>query len=200
MREPLDQIGAAIPFRALGAVRLVGAAMQEQELPAGDQDAVIERKGKLVFARRRADRLPRHQVSVKRAIILIADIGEMIVGKCRVEMPAVAIDARAHGAAERGFGPSADPGLWIGRDIGGKDRAERCRHRQAAGKILAAAHGVAIAAISDRRKLAAALDQTGIEGLRFWRIDRGNRRPPRDRKRRRRATDAQRDQNAPDEC
>src|SRR5947207_14899270 len=113
MREPLDQIGAAIPFRALGAVRTVTAGMQKQQLPARDQDAIIERKGKLVLASRRANRLARHQEGVERAIILIADIGEVIIGKCRIEVAAVTTNARAHGAAECSFGPSTDTGLRI---------------------------------------------------------------------------------------
>ena len=43
------------------------------------------------------------------------------------------------------------------------DRAERRRHRQAAGKILGPAHGMAIVAIADRRQLTAAFDEGGIE-------------------------------------
>ncbi len=84
MRQPFDQIGAAILFRALGTVRLIGAAMKEQQLPAGDHHALVERERKLVGAGRRANRLPRHQKGVERLVVLIADIGEVIVGKGRV--------------------------------------------------------------------------------------------------------------------
>ena len=60
---------------------------------------------------------------------------------------------------------------------------------KAAGKILAAAHGVAIVAIADRREIAAALDQRVVERLRRGRIDRGYRRPPHDGERRNRSRD-----------
>ena len=155
---------------------------QEQQFPARDRDALVERKGKLVRAGRRVDRLPRHQKGIERAVILIADIGEVVVGKGRIEVLAVAIDAGAHGAPERRFRPAADAGLRIRRDIRGIDRAERRRHRKAAGKVLAAAHGMTIVAIADRRQLAAAFDERGVERLRRGRLDRRDRRPPGDRK------------------
>ena len=198
MRQPFDQIGAAIPFRALSGVRLVGAVAQKQQFPARDHHALIERKGKLVGAGGRVGRLPRHQKGVERAVILIADIGEMIIGKGRIEVLAAAIDARAHGAAERGFRPAADPGLRVRRDIRGIDRAERRRHRKSPGKVPAAARGVTGAAVSDRGKLAAAFDERGIERLRRGLLDRRDRRPPRDRKCRNHATDQERGNPASD--
>ena len=200
MRQPLDQVGATIPFRTLRAVRLVGFTVKEQKLPTRDHKPLVEWKGKPVLARRRLHRLPRHQVSVERAVVLIADIGEVIVGECRIEMPALAIDARAHGAAEGRFRPPADPGFRIRRDIGRVDRAERRRHRKPAGEILEPAHGMAIVAIADRRQFATALDQIGIEGLRRQRIDRRHRGPPPNRKRSPRGAKNQRSQNAPDNC
>ena len=93
MRQPFDEIGAAIPFRALGAVRLISAAAQEQQFPARNHEALVERKGELVLAGRRVDRRPRHQERIERLVVVIADIGEMVVGKGRIEMLAVAIDA-----------------------------------------------------------------------------------------------------------
>src|SRR5258707_2193767 len=39
---------------------------------------------------------------------------EMRIGKRRIEMPAVAMDALAHSALERGIGPGADASLGIG--------------------------------------------------------------------------------------
>ena len=182
MRQALDQIGAAIPFGTLRRVRPVGAGAQEQQLPSGDDHAMVEREGQLVLPCCCANRLARHQEGIERAVVVIADIGEMVVGKGRIEMPALAIDAGAHGAPKGRFRPAADAGLRIGRDVGREHRAERRRHRQAAGEILAAAHGVAGIAIAERRKLAAALDQSGIEALFCRRIDRGHRRPPGDRK------------------
>src|ERR1700740_2285647 len=100
MRQSFDEIGAAIPFGALAAVGPVSAAVKEQQLPARDHKALIERKAKLVVAGWRADRLSRHQISIERLVVFVSHIGEVIVGKRRIKMLAVAIDARAHGAAE----------------------------------------------------------------------------------------------------
>jgi hypothetical protein len=44
MAEPFDQIGAAIPFGALLRVGLELAAVQEQEIPAGQEPPDVERK------------------------------------------------------------------------------------------------------------------------------------------------------------
>src|SRR5260370_14204605 len=62
MRQPFDQIGAAIPFSTLRAVRLVGPAPKKQEFPASVHESLIERKGQLVFAGGRVNRFPCHQV------------------------------------------------------------------------------------------------------------------------------------------
>ena len=68
-----------------------------------------------------------------------------------------------HGAHERLLGPGADPGLGIGRDVGGVDGAERGRQRQAAGKGPPARRGVANAAVAETDERGAPLDQGGIE-------------------------------------
>src|SRR3977135_2956803 len=44
MRQPFDQIGAAIPLRALRRVRLVGSVAKKQQLPAGDHKPLVEWK------------------------------------------------------------------------------------------------------------------------------------------------------------
>ena len=57
----------------------------------------------------------------------------MRIGKRRIKMPAVAVNAVAHGALEGGIGPCADAGLGIGRDVGAVDGAERRLEGPAAG-------------------------------------------------------------------
>src|ERR1700738_5702829 len=42
MRQPFDQVGAAIPFRTLPAVRLVGPAAKKPQVPAGDHNPPLE--------------------------------------------------------------------------------------------------------------------------------------------------------------
>ncbi len=93
MRQPFDQISATIPFRALRGIRLVGPAAEIQQFPASDHESLIERKGKLVRAGGRVNRLSCHQVSVERQVILIGNIGKVIVGKGWIEVLPVAIDA-----------------------------------------------------------------------------------------------------------
>ena len=187
MRQPFDQIGAAVPFGALAGIGLIGVVTKEKQFPSGNGEPLVEREGKLVFACRRADRLPRHQEGIERPVILVADIGEVVVWECRIKVLAFTIDAGAHRAPKRGFRPSPDSGLRIRRDVRGEDGAERGRHRQTAGKVPAAAHGMAIVAIADRRQVAASFDEGGIEGQRPGRLDRRNRRAPHDCKGSRRA-------------
>ena len=93
MRQPFDQIGAAIPFSTLRAVRLVGPAPKKQQFPAGDHEPLIERKGKLVFACGRVNRLPCHQVGIKGVVIVVGNVREVVVGEGRIEVLPVAIDA-----------------------------------------------------------------------------------------------------------
>ena len=88
-------------------------------------------------------------------------------------MPAVAMDALAHGALEGGVRPRADASVDIGSDIGRVDRAERRFQRSPAGVENAARAGMADRAVAERGKLLAAGD--GCRG-----IDRGVR--PRNRR------------------
>src|SRR5487761_1997935 len=198
MCQPLDQIGAAIPFGALRSIRLVGSAPKEQQLPACDDDALIEREGKLVCAGGGVDRLPRHQIGVERLVVAIGDIGEMVVGEGRIEMSADTINAGPHRAAECSLRPPADAGVRIRRDVRGIDRAERRRHRKTAGKGLAASQGVAIIAVADGRKITATLDEFGVERLRRRRLDRRYRRSPGNAIGRNRAADQDRTDDACD--
>src|SRR5229473_8063913 len=64
MRQSLDEIGAAIPLRAPGTVWLIAVAAKKQQFPAGDNRPLVEREGKLVRARRRMNRLSRHQEGI----------------------------------------------------------------------------------------------------------------------------------------
>ena len=66
-------------------------------------------------------------------------------------------------------------------------------------KFLPPAHGVTGIAIAERRKLAAALDQSGIETLFRGRIDCGDRRPPGDCNSSRCAANKQHSHDAPDD-
>ena len=159
MGQSLDQIGAAVPFRGFRGVGLIAPVAQEQQLPAGDHGALIERKRQLVRAGRRMNRRPRHQIRIERAVVFVGNMGEVVIREGRIEMLAIPIDARLHGAAERGFRPAADPGLGIGRDVRGIDRAERRRHRKPAGEILAVAHRMTVVAIADRGKITPTLDR-----------------------------------------
>ena len=51
MADALDQIAAAIPFRALLLVRLQNAGLEEQPVPAAHHDAIVQRPAQ--FGRRR---------------------------------------------------------------------------------------------------------------------------------------------------
>ncbi len=183
MREPLDQIGAAIPFRTFVRRRPIRSVTQEEQLPTRNEPALIIRERHLVRARRRMHRLAGHQEGIERTVVLVGDVGEMVIGKRRVEMMSVAVHSRTHGAAERSFGPSTDAALGIWRDVGRENRAEWRRDREAAGKIAATAHRVAGAAVADRCQMASAPDQVRLKGRRRWRRHCCYSRPPYQRER-----------------
>ncbi len=78
-------------------------------------------------------------------------------------MPALAIDALAHGALESRFRPAADASVRIGRDVGGHHRAERRRQAEPAGERLAARRGVAGVAVANRGEFGTAAHHSLIE-------------------------------------
>ena len=93
-------------------------------------------------------------------------------------MRAVACDAFMHGAREGRLRPCADAGLWIGRDVGRIDHAERGRHCIAAGVHFAALGGVALRAIATAGERFSLRDQLRRETSRRWWLDRRDGRPP----------------------
>jgi hypothetical protein len=163
MAETLGEIGAAIPFFALRRVGLIRALLQEQHVPGGHQRADVQREDEIVARRRRLDRLACHQIGIERLVVVVGDQGEMIIGKSRIEMRAVAIGAFAHGALEGLDAPVADAGLLIRRDVGRIDRAERRGHRETAGEGLAAGRSVAGDAVADGGELRPVFHGFGIE-------------------------------------
>ena len=161
MAEAFDQIGAAIPCLGFGRVGLKYAGLVEQRIPSRHQRAQVERKRQRILRRLRAHRRLRHQIGIERLHVGVGGPGEMRVGKRRIEMPAVAMNALAHRAFEGGIGPRADSGFDIGRDVGRVDRAERRRQRLAAGVEDAVRRGVADRAVAERGELLAARDGRG---------------------------------------
>ena len=51
MSEPLNKVGAAVPFLVLRGVGCEGARLKEEEVPAGERQADVE--GEAQFVRRR---------------------------------------------------------------------------------------------------------------------------------------------------
>src|SRR5882757_5470685 len=88
----------------------------------------------------------------------------MVVGKSRIKMPALAVDAVMHGAAECGLRPGADAGVRVGRDVAAIDGAEWRLDRIAAGVSRTAGLGVADDATADRGQSCALGDNRGIIG------------------------------------
>src|SRR5258707_15249640 len=103
----------------------------------------------------------------------------MIVGKCWVEMVPGPIVSLAHGAPESRLRPVTDPGLRVGSYVGGKDRAEWRRDRNASGEALAARRGMTGVAIAERCKLRTATHERGVQAVRIGRGNRVNGRVPR---------------------
>ena len=77
-------------------------------------------------------------------------------------MHAVAPFAAAQGVEKIPIAVAADAGVFVGRDVGRVERAERQRKRQAAGIGGAARRGVADHAVGGSREIFAALDRIDI--------------------------------------
>src|SRR3984893_15896681 len=124
MSWSLDQIAAAIPFYALAGVSFQAGLAKKQNFPSGNNRAEAEWKRKLICRDNVAGRRYAHQERIQGVNIFICRLGEMIIGKCRVELPSFAIDALMHGATERLFRPSPDPCFKVRRQIAGVDRSK----------------------------------------------------------------------------
>ena len=136
MADALDQIAAAIPFRALLLVRHQDAGLEEQPVPAAHHDAIVERKAQLGRARRIAHRRQRRQIGADRQNVLARQLREIRIGEGRVIARAVGRDAEAQRAVEIVVAPGAEPGLAIRRQVGRIDAAERRIDPLAAGERL----------------------------------------------------------------
>src|SRR3984885_10332402 len=87
MSQSFDQIAAAIPFYALAGVVFQAGLAKKQNFPSGDDRAEAEWKRKLICRDNVADRRYAHQERIQGVNIFICRLGEMIIGKCRVELP-----------------------------------------------------------------------------------------------------------------
>jgi hypothetical protein len=163
MGKPVDQIGAVVPLRRPVGVGLKALVFVEQELPAGKQRAELE--GKVDLGRRRlvAHRLTRHQIGVDRPQIVVGRPGELIIGKRRIEVAALTVDALAHRTDEGLLRPVADAGIGVGRDIGAVNDAVGRVHRIAAGIGSPAWRGMAVDAVAERGEPCALGDKLLVE-------------------------------------
>src|SRR5579884_465204 len=147
-----------------------------EQLPSGDEGPEAERQHQAVGRRRAMNGGPSHEISVKGGNVAAAELSEVVVGECRVEMAAVARDAFAKRAAECRLRPAPDSGLGIGRDVRAVDGTEAGREWDATRERRSLARGMATRAIADLRKRSTALHQASWKqvggGRRDWR-DRG---------------------------
>ncbi|MND97043.1 hypothetical protein D3C80_893530 [compost metagenome] len=142
--RPLDQIGAAIPLCALVVVRLVRRIVMEQLIPYRQRPAHRQRPTDVTGAvggilRRHFV----HQVVIQRAHIFRIHFGVGGIRHRRIKPVAVFSDPLTHGAVKLIKRISADALLFVRRDIGGVDIAQRRRELHAAGKQCAAWRGMA---------------------------------------------------------
>src|SRR5437879_3241651 len=117
MAQTFDQIGAAIPDFRFRKVSLKDASLMKQRVPSRQQRPQVERKCQSVFWNLRSNRRLRHQIGIERLQVGISYCCEMRIGKRRIQMPAVTMDALAHRALEGGIGPRPDPALDVGGDV-----------------------------------------------------------------------------------
>jgi hypothetical protein len=136
VREAFGEIRAPAP---LGVFPIW---LEIKRLPSAEKCPDVVGEAKLVRRRACAHRLARHEIGVERADVLVGEPRVVLVGKRGIEMPALAVQALAQRAPERGLRPGSDPGFGLGGDVGAVDRAEGRPQRPAAQrcKLRALAH------------------------------------------------------------
>src|SRR3984957_13930498 len=162
MSQSLDQIAAAIPFYALAGVFFQEGLAKKQNFPSGDDRAEAEWKRKLICRDNVADRRYAHQERIEGVNIFICRLGEMIIGKCWVELLSFAIDALVHGATERIFRPSPNSCFKVRRQIAGVDRSEWRRQCPATCIGHVGIFCMAIAAVANGREFSALINHFPI--------------------------------------
>ena len=161
----IDQICAAIPFRALCRVESECARLEEQRIPAAHDDPMIEWPSQRHRGAGVADCRQCREIGFDRQHVRAGHSREIGIGKRRIVARAVRRDAVVHGAIEIVVAPCADAGVAIWRQVGRIDRAERRLDLAPTGKWLRRIGGVATRAIAgigqhlalrdDRRRIVA---------------------------------------------
>ncbi|SVJ63226.1 Uncharacterised protein [Klebsiella pneumoniae] len=164
MAEAFGEIGAAVPLLVARRLVAVGAGLQEQQVPAGHQLALVEGERQLVGRRFAVHRRLAHQVGVQGLQVFVASPGEGGVRERRIQVAAVAGHAMPHGPLEGGVGPATDAARAIRREVAAVDRPERRRQGPSAGVARAAFASVADRAVAEGGEAFAAGDLLGAEG------------------------------------
>lgn len=167
MAETFGQISAAIPFRALTTVRLKLPGREKELVPHRHTGARAERKRQLVGIHRVVHRWDGIEISANCERVVAGDFSVVGVGRRRKQKCAAAAGAFFQRIDKFVVGPSANAGLWIGRDVGTYEHAKRCFEWTAAGKIVAATRQrMAGDAIADDGEITAPFDL-----IEFLRVD-----------------------------
>jgi hypothetical protein len=115
----------------------------EEQIPARQQRADVERKAQLVGSRGLLHGLAGHQVGVDRPQVFVGRFREVVIGERRVKVAPPPVDAFAHRPLKGVFAPGPDAGIDVGRDVGRVYGPEWRRQLQAARIRRAAGPGVA---------------------------------------------------------
>src|SRR5262249_60507537 len=113
MGKALHQVGTAIELAGEHRIRPEFPDLEKHELPTGNQTAHRERKWENIGWPIGPDRLACHQEGVDCLQVCPRYLGEMIVGKCRIEMRSVAPHTLAHCAPKSRLRPPSDPGIGV---------------------------------------------------------------------------------------
>src|SRR5579883_595746 len=124
MGQSFCEIGAPVPLRIMGAVRLIPALIEKQQFPDRYRGPETEWKAELICGGIRLHRRPCHYISVEGVRVRVAQPGKMVIRKDRIEMFPIKPNALPKGAREGSLRPTADPGLLVRSNIGGIHDAE----------------------------------------------------------------------------
>jgi len=143
MRERSDEISPAIVGNTALGGGLKRTGSEEQQLPAGLQEAPGEWEGHVVRPVLPVHWGKREQIGLDRQSVAIGDAGEARIREHRKVVCSVGPHAFAECSQKLRVGPAADAGFRIGCDIRTVEGAKRGSERPASSQLLSAGNGMA---------------------------------------------------------
>src|SRR5258706_1164673 len=124
MGQCLGDIRATVPIRRTIYVRLVSTVRVVKERPRRQEPALIEREPQRALRHSVVHGREAEQIGLDRKSVVVAQMGKAVIGKGRVEVLALVVDALVNGVQEIRIAPVANSGLFVRCDVRRINRPE----------------------------------------------------------------------------